>query len=319
MRRCAELIAEIDASAAQSGEIAPGISWVGAEIARAHLSYEQLDQSLLEQAITRITPIKDRIEQWPLLLLAEAASVRSERGTEWALAHFQAGISHISANAPIQPQNKWFESLITFQSMLCTVTGNLTEAKRLLDSCTNETSELRLERARLSLFAGDDVNAVLITRSIGDPEVTKRQRTDRCLIGATAAWSCGRTEDAFAALSHADEDLKAYSLPSMLQNVPYGLRKEVTDAAREAGVCDLTELVGAVPEKARSIRYEQLTEMETQALIAISQHRNTNQAAAALFVTAGTVKKHLASVYRKLQVNGRDEAILQAGRMGLLA
>lgn len=318
MNRCAELLAEMDAAAAQSDEIAPGLAWVGGEVARAHLSDELFDRTLLEQAVARLTPIRDRIEQWPLLLLAETFSMRSERGAEWALAHFRTSISHSSTSVPIQPQNMWFDSLTTFQAMLCTVSGNLSEAERLLESSAVETPQIRLERARLSLFAGDDVDAVLITRRIADPEVSKRQRMDRCIIGATAAWSCGRTEDAFAALSHASEYLEAYNLPSSMQGVPYDLLQEVTAAAREAGVCDLTELVDAIPEKARCVRYERLTEMETQALLAISQHRNTNQAAAALFVTAGTVKKHLASVYRKLQVNGRDEAILQAGRMGLL-
>lgn len=74
-----------------------------------------------------------------------------------------------------------------------------------------------------------------------------------------------------------------------------------------------------MPQPARTHRYERLTEMELRTLAAIAEHRNANQAAASLFVTPGTVKKHLASVYRKLQVGGRDEAILQASRMGLLA
>lgn len=74
-----------------------------------------------------------------------------------------------------------------------------------------------------------------------------------------------------------------------------------------------TEHYGRTP---RGCRYRCDPELRT--LQAIARHRSANQAAAELFVTAGTVKKHLASVYRKLWVNGRDEAILQAGRMGIL-
>ena len=58
--------------------------------------------------------------------------------------------------------------------------------------------------------------------------------------------------------------------------------------------------------------------MELQTLRTIAQHDTIPTAAATLFVTPATVKKHLNSVYRKLQVRGRDDALLRAGRMGIL-
>ena len=94
--------------------------------------------------------------------------------------------------------------------------------------------------------------------------------------------------------------------------------RELAVAAQAAGVGDLVAAVDSIPEMLRSRRFERLTEMELRTLTAIAEHRNAGQAAAALFITPGTVKKHLASVYRKLRVNGRDEALLQASRMGLL-
>lgn len=318
MRRCAELVSEMDTVAASTGESGPGISWIGAELARAHLSYEWLDPAYLEYAAAKLAPLSDRLEPWPLLLMAEAASMRNERGAEWALVHLRASASNANFPAQLQAQNKWVKSLTEFQAMLSTTSGDLSQAERLLSLCPKEAPGTRLERARLSLFSGDDVDALLIVQGIGDSELTKRQRTDRCIIGAVAAWGCGRQKDAFTALTHASEYLAAYELPSMLQSVPHDALREVAIAAKQAGICDLTALVEAVPEPARCHRYERLTEMETKTLKAISEHRNTGQAAAALFVTAGTVKKHLASVYRKLKVSGREEAILQAGRMGLL-
>lgn len=104
----------------------------------------------------------------------------------------------------------------------------------------------------------------------------------------------------------------------MLWSVPFDALREAAVSARDAGLCDIVGEVEEVPESARCRRYQRLTEMEQRTLEAIAVHRSANQAAAALFITTGTVKKHLASVYRKLQVSGGDEAIIQASRMGLL-
>lgn len=315
MRRCAELLAEMDGRAAQSGSVAPGISWTGGEIARAHLSYELNDPSLLEQAAARLAPLGDRLEAWQLLLIAETAATRSARGPEVALAHLQSAIARIGqAPAP----SRWTESLSGFEAMLCTSIGNFQRAEQILDRAESDTALFRLERARLALFSDENVEALLLAQGVGDPEATKRQQVDRCLIGAVAAWGCGRMDDAFFGLEKAAKMLDAYGLPSMLMSVPHGELREVAVAARDAGVCDLVALVDAVPPHTRPRKYGRLTEMELRTLHAIGEHRTASRAASALFVTTGTVKKHLAGVYRKLGVNGRDEALLTAGRMGLL-
>ncbi len=316
MHRCAELLVELDSWAATTGAQAPGISWVGSEIARAHLSYELGDESLLRRAVSRLAPIIDRLEPWQLLLIAEGASLRNTHGAEWALAHLDSSLQ--SSTFALQAHSKWSEYLTAFRVMLCTSIGDLARAQQLLSACPPESSRVRLERARLALFSGDDVDALLWAQQIGDPGTTARQRMDRSLIIATAAWNCGRRDEAVQSLGRAAALLQQHAIPSVLLNVPYDPLSEVVAAARAAGICDLVALIESIPAPARSRRYERLTEMELRTLAAIAEHRNANQAASALFITAGTVKKHLASVYRKLRVGGRDEAILQAGRMGLL-
>lgn len=153
------------------------------------------------------------------------------------------------------------------------------------------------------------MEALLAAQHVALPGTTKRQRVDRFLISAVAAWSCGRRDDAFFMLGEATVLLERHNLPSRPQNVPYEPLRKLAVAAREAGVCDLMEMIEQVPEPARAKRYYRLTEMELRTLQAIAQHRSANRAATELFITPGTVKKHLASVYRKLGVNGREEAI----------
>ncbi len=316
MRRAAGYLSEAEAVTATTGAVAPGLAWVSGEVVRAYLSYEFDDESLLAQAAERLTPLNDRIEQWPLMLIAEAASVRHRRGPEWALAQLRSAL----AGAPEQrsPIGCWNNALIGYQAMLSTVIGDFSSSEELLAALPEDSPMSRIERARLALFTGDDVAALLIAQGLGNPETTLRQRLDRCLITAIASWSCDERDDALRALRSAAELLQSCALPSRLEGVPYEPLREVAVAAREAGVCDILGAVDAVPEVGRCLRYERLTEMEQRTLAAIAQHRTASQTAAALYIAPGTVKKHLASVYRKLHAKGRDEAILQATRMGLL-
>ncbi|MFT4134896.1 LuxR C-terminal-related transcriptional regulator [Microbacterium sp.] len=316
MRGCAAALAAMDELVERTGATAPSISWAGAEVARAHLSYELADNALLQRAYARLGPLGAHLEYWPLFIVAQAASKRRERSTSSALAQLRAGIAEI----PTVPRSSssWSEYLLGYELMLCTALGDLSASAELLASAPTDSARMKLERARLALFSGDDVEALLAAQRVGLPGTTIRKRVDRFLIGAVAAWNCGRGDDAFAMLHEASELLERHLLPSALQNLPYRQLRELALAARDAGVCDLVGMVDDVPEPARATRYERLTEMELRTLQAIARHRSANKAAAELFVTAGTVKKHLASVYRKLGVNGRDEAILMAGRMGIL-
>ena len=316
MRESARVLTEMDAWQATHQVSAPGISWIGAEIARAQLSHELEDEFMLYHAVTKLTPFLDRIEAWPLLLVAEAASLRNTHGVEKALAHIDSSLQNLAAVLPVG--GAWSEYLLTYQAMLRTASGDLAHAEQLLARCSVESTQVRLERARLSLYTGDDVEALLQVQQIGTPGTTTRQRLTQALIAAVAAWNCKRTSEAFLSFDTAIELVERHGLRSTLRDVPHDMLRELAVAAQAAGVGDLVAAVDSIPEMLRSRRFERLTEMELRTLTAIAEHRNAGQAAAALFITPGTVKKHLASVYRKLRVNGRDEALLQASRMGLL-
>ncbi|MGC3956100.1 MAG: LuxR C-terminal-related transcriptional regulator [Propionicimonas sp.] len=317
LRSCAAALGEMDAIVERTGAVAPSISWAGAEVARAHLSYELGEDALLQRANARLGALGPHLEYWPLLIVAQAQAIRQVRTTCSALAHLRAGVAGI----PEVPRSSssWSEYLLGYEIMLCTSLGDLATSADLLASAPADNVRMRLERARFALFRGDDVEALLLAQQVGLPGTTARQRIDRFLISAVAAWSCGRREDAFFMLREATGLLTTCQLPSALQNVPYELLRELAVTAQQAGVCDLVGMVDEVPVTARAKRYGRLTEMELRTLQEIARHRSANKAAAQLFVTPGTVKKHLAAVYRKLGVNGRDEAILQAGRMGILA
>lgn len=316
MNRCGELLDEADSFADESGAVAPGVTATIGELARVFLAYERQDWGAAERAVHRLEPVRTHMEPAPLLLLAKAELMRSTSGVHWAVSNLDAEIAKLTPPPP--GAHAWLVYLTIHRATLNTVRSNFAEAQRVLSTVPADLPMTQIERARLALFSGDDVNALLIAQSLGDAELTYRHQFDRFNIAACAAWGCGRRDEAMNALRNSAQIMRERGLRSMLTGVPYATLQDIATAAREADICDITAELEAVPEAARCIRYGRLTEMELQALMAIAEHTTINAAAETLFVTPATVKKHLNSVYRKLHSGGRDEAILQGARMGLI-
>ncbi|MDP9388894.1 MAG: response regulator transcription factor [Actinomycetota bacterium] len=66
-------------------------------------------------------------------------------------------------------------------------------------------------------------------------------------------------------------------------------------------------------------RGEALTRKELEVLARLAEGRSNREIAEALFVTPATVKSHLAHIYVKLGVTGRQEAMARAVALGLLS
>ena len=68
----------------------------------------------------------------------------------------------------------------------------------------------------------------------------------------------------------------------------------------------------------QSTMLEPLTERERQVLGFLSSHLSCRQIAARLYISPNTAKSHVKSLYRKLGVSSRDEAVAIAVSCGLL-
>jgi two-component system response regulator DesR len=62
-----------------------------------------------------------------------------------------------------------------------------------------------------------------------------------------------------------------------------------------------------------------LTDREREVLDLIADGSTNNEIAKALFLSPHTVKEHTSSLYRKLKVRNRAEAVQRAQRLGLIA
>lgn len=63
---------------------------------------------------------------------------------------------------------------------------------------------------------------------------------------------------------------------------------------------------------------DELTEREIEVLRLVAQGHSNKEIAARLFLTEGTVKNHISSIYSKLGTSNRVQAALQARRRGLI-
>lgn len=106
--------------------------------------------------------------------------------------------------------------------------------------------------------------------------------------------------------------------------ISYALREGDRNAITSARTKTTSEPAGAAPENPAPPAHragpiaDPLSDRELAVLRLLAAGRTNKAAAGELFVAQGTVKAHTASIYRKLGVHSRAEAIARAADLGLL-
>ena len=97
---------------------------------------------------------------------------------------------------------------------------------------------------------------------------------------------------------------------------------EVADAVRLAAAGDTALSPGLATGILDVVRHEPeepvISKREEEVLQIIADGASTAEAAERLFISAKTVKNHLASIYQKLEARDRTQAVLRAARMGII-
>jgi LuxR family maltose regulon positive regulatory protein len=179
-------------------------------------------------------------------------------------------------------------------------------------------------RAMRRLQGGDPASALRLARALdGVAGAHPTVRLSGLLVEAVARESL-HEPGAAAALDHAlklaeDEGLRR---PFLSAGAP--LRDLLR---RHAGLCDasaplLAELLDALPaareEAGPGPPSEPLSERELAVLRLMATILPNSEIAGELFVSVNTVKTHVRSIYRKLDVGSRREAVARARAVGLL-
>lgn len=307
---------------ARTGRSSPHLSWVNGVAAHALLALEDSDRGSLHRALAEVEAIKTKVEQWPIIAVSEAALVRIADGSRAAL----RVVEERTAEAEGTFRTTLFmRGLLTaYAADVAATSGNYLLAERLLDEMPDAHPYSSVARARLRLLTGDEGEAITIAAGALREGRPARRAAEAGLVTAVALWRLGQETQAREAFAASARIMLRTGLRSPLATVPYGSLLELAEKeagasdTEQAGIAELLEVVRRIPERLRCEPFEALSRAELRTLEALAAGRTIAATAEALFLTQNTVKFHLRSVYRKLRVSGRVDAVLQARRMGLL-
>ena len=146
-----------------------------------------------------------------------------------------------------------------------------------------------------------------------DAHLIKAQRL-RPLLSHAIPWYAVQTLLELADASLTLDDPPAAS--TMLREIDAVLRRHPLMGTLVQRVENLrSRLQGPV---AQSAGVSTLTAAELRTLPLLSTHLTLSQIAARLFLSRNTIKTHVTSLYQKLDVHSRDEAVIRAQELGLL-
>jgi LuxR family maltose regulon positive regulatory protein len=203
---------------------------------------------------------------------------------------------------------------------LALLLGQLSRAESALEQAAVRNTWIAVPRARLALLSGNPKHALLFIL-----EGQRRGRTERygqldlAVRRAAAELALGREEDATASLLRAvnQADKSGVIVPfHLLPNETLGslasLHPEAERFVKQHGIQGTTYLAPYQTVAGA------LSDRELIVLRSLEPGATVEQIAKKLFVASNTVKAQLRSIYRKLNVSTRTEALLVAAELGLL-
>jgi LuxR family maltose regulon positive regulatory protein len=178
---------------------------------------------------------------------------------------------------------------------------------------------LQVGHARLALLAGHNDAALRLANDTNwHRNAIERHRLEMQVIRAVAAYRSGDLADAVDALGRAADTARQTGALRAFVTVP---REELRAIAVHLPSADELLLRPAIVQQhdvfPPRVTVITLTEREQRVLEKLAAGLTTRQTADSLVVSVNTVKTQQASLYRKLGVNSRVEAVARARQWGL--
>jgi LuxR family transcriptional regulator, maltose regulon positive regulatory protein len=287
-------------------------------LAEAIIATAQLDRTRAARALAAVDDALDGGEWWPFVLTARVGYVLTWGDTAdlvSCLAGVRVGQEQLAKLATVGGTAG--PALAGAEVDLLVALGRGNEARSVLDGGYGGDRLLAVSRARLALFVGDNRAARdFAVATIADPgPVSPLQRLRAMLVRAVASYRLDRFSEAVEAFGRAvvQSNLLAVRQPfgqlpradllALAVQVPGG--KAILADQRPPGVPGPITLVT-------------LSRREQVVLEQLSSGRPVATIAAGLNVSTNTVRSQARSIYRKLGVNSRPEAVRLGRQLGLV-
>ncbi|UYP17639.1 LuxR C-terminal-related transcriptional regulator [Rhodococcus sp. Z13] len=278
-------------------------------VATALVAVDRLDADTAFDALAELGAPSDKEELWAAVLYA--------RGRQALLAGVPAdGLLYIDSELPrFEHRRTGIASVLidAVRADLYLALGQAAPAREILKNSTHPLTAPT--RARLLLLVGDPGGAeAIVHRDDIDLERCPAVCAELALIGSVAALRLGRRTEARRHLQRAVVLSRHSGVTRPFVTLPPSAVRDVLSLGVDLPL-DLEEAVaeyGSFREIRPAVR---LTRRERAVLDALLEGGSPASIAKQQYVSLNTVKTQLRSLYRKLGVHSREEAIAMAGRL----
>ena len=297
----------------------PEFSWVDGALAEVLVASFRGDGVSAKRRLGELTPLMERMEQWPVVTFAESSVTRMQDGAAEALGLIEHRLDSRPAGLAVSPT--WRETLKCRRADLATWAGRYEEAQQILDGAgAGESREIQgprsvLSRARLELYRGRYAKAAGEVSSVNMGEVAPSVQRELLLVSALANFKLGNLSRSRGALDAALMAEPEGSLADAVSGMPHTL---LVEAAQTFELEGLGKVLESLPETLRTDQHSQLSKTEKEVLVALAEEKTMVKTAQDLFISINTLKSHSRSIYQKLGVGSREEAVAAARRRGLI-
>lgn len=290
-------------------------------VAEAHLALEEFDFDRALHHMNLLAPHFDTIEHWPVILQAQSLARLGRGEITGAIAALETepGRRSRSLTAHIRLQ------LDVTRALLFLAAGRVAEAERALKKHPKTSPARVVAAARIALVSDSPEEAVqsIVSMLAKERDLSPRIRAEALLLQAAAASRTDRGDYALTILDEAAVLLRDQRMRFPLMLIPRADLEALKQRADAAGVTlagglldRLDDIPDVLPVLPSSVA---LTRRELVVLEHLASTGNVAEIAGVLFVSTNTVKSQLRSIYRKLGVSSREEALVAAIERRMIA